>query len=87
MFVYLHIKLLHIYIYAVSNYNTDYNCVILFQVYDLTTYLDDHPGGDAMLNQAGRDGTEGFTRISAHKHVSKFIAQILEKNYVGELSS
>jgi cytochrome b involved in lipid metabolism len=30
------------------------------QVYDLSTYADQHPGGDAIYNNAGRDATEGF---------------------------
>ncbi len=30
------------------------------QVYDLSTYADQHPGGDAIYNNAGGDATEGF---------------------------
>jgi cytochrome b involved in lipid metabolism len=30
------------------------------QVYDLSTYADQHPGGDAIYTNAGRDATEGF---------------------------
>ena len=29
-------------------------------VYDLTEYVDGHPGGDAILKFAGRDSSEGF---------------------------
>lgn len=30
------------------------------RVYDLTHYIDEHPGGDSILNNAGADSTEGF---------------------------
>jgi cytochrome b involved in lipid metabolism len=30
------------------------------QVYDLTEYADEHPGGDAIYDHAGGDATEGF---------------------------
>ena len=30
------------------------------RVYDLTTYADEHPGGDSIYRNAGGDGTEGF---------------------------
>ncbi|ONM04728.1 Cytochrome B5-like protein [Zea mays] len=29
-------------------------------VYDVTPYVEEHPGGDAILNNAGGDSTEGF---------------------------
>jgi hypothetical protein len=32
----------------------------LNQVYDVTPYVEEHPGGDAILNNAGADSTEGF---------------------------
>ena len=34
--------------------------VMFFQVYDLTDYLDQHPGGDAILRNVGGDATKGF---------------------------
>ena len=30
------------------------------QVYDVTAYVEEHPGGDDILNNAGGDSTEGF---------------------------
>ncbi|KAF5837033.1 cytochrome b5-like protein [Dunaliella salina] len=30
------------------------------KVYDVTPYVDEHPGGESILNNAGRDSTEGF---------------------------
>ena len=29
-------------------------------MYDLTQYVDEHPGGDSILNNVGGDSTEGF---------------------------
>ena len=31
-----------------------------YRVYDLSSYVDEHPGGDGILNHAGGDSTEGF---------------------------
>ena len=31
-----------------------------YRVYDLSSYVDEHPGGDGILNQAGGDSTKGF---------------------------
>ena len=33
---------------------------ILLKVYDVTSYVEEHPGGDAILAHAGDDSTEGF---------------------------
>jgi hypothetical protein len=33
------------------------------KVYDVTEYIDDHPGGDAIFTHAGGDATEGFHGI------------------------
>ena len=30
------------------------------RVYDVTSYVDEHPGGDAILTNAGGDSTESF---------------------------
>jgi cytochrome b involved in lipid metabolism len=30
------------------------------QVYDVTSYVEEHPGGEAIMNNAGADSTEGF---------------------------
>jgi cytochrome b involved in lipid metabolism len=38
-------------------------------VYDVTPYIDEHPGGDAILNNAGADSTEGFNKGQHPEHV------------------
>uniref|UniRef100_A0ACD5XKJ6 Uncharacterized protein n=4 Tax=Avena sativa TaxID=4498 RepID=A0ACD5XKJ6_AVESA len=46
----------------VSTHNTRTDCWIIIKdkVYDVTPYVEEHPGGDAILNSAGGDSTEGF---------------------------
>lgn len=46
----------------VSTHNTRKDCWIIIKekVYDVTPYVEEHPGGDAILNNAGGDSTEGF---------------------------
>uniref|UniRef100_A0A7S0QX03 Cytochrome b5 heme-binding domain-containing protein n=1 Tax=Pyramimonas obovata TaxID=1411642 RepID=A0A7S0QX03_9CHLO len=46
----------------VAKHNTREDCWIILKdkVYDITSYVDDHPGADAILNNAGGDSTEGF---------------------------
>ncbi|KAL6655736.1 hypothetical protein ACP70R_006562 [Stipagrostis hirtigluma subsp. patula] len=46
----------------VSTHNTRRDCWIIIKdkVYDVTSYVEEHPGGDAILNNAGDDSTEGF---------------------------
>ncbi|CAO2188006.1 unnamed protein product [Urochloa humidicola] len=46
----------------VSKHNTRKDCWIIIKdkVYDVTPYVEEHPGGDSILNNAGDDSTEGF---------------------------
>ena len=30
------------------------------RVYNITDYVDEHPGGDSILNNVGKDSSEGF---------------------------
>jgi len=34
--------------------------VVKGKVYDVSGYVEEHPGGDAILKNAGKDATEGF---------------------------
>ncbi|XP_021900111.1 cytochrome B5-like protein [Carica papaya] len=45
---------------ALHNKRTDCWIIIKDRVYDVTSYVEEHPGGDAILNHAGDDSTEGF---------------------------
>lgn len=33
-------------------------------VYDITTYIKKHPGGNIIMDGAGKDGTQLFSKIS-----------------------
>ncbi|THU46406.1 hypothetical protein C4D60_Mb09t04610 [Musa balbisiana] len=46
----------------VSLHNTRTDCWIIVKdkVYNVTPYVEEHPGGDAILNNAGGDSTKGF---------------------------
>ena len=51
------------------------------KVYDVTSYLDDHPGGgDVLLDVAGQDADEFFEDVGH----SKDAREDLKKFYVGE---
>ncbi|KAL0275972.1 UNVERIFIED_CONTAM: hypothetical protein PYX00_003664 [Menopon gallinae] len=51
-------------------------------VYDVTSFLNEHPGGEeVLLEQAGKDGTEAFEDIG---HSSDARA-LMKKYLVGEL--
>ncbi|CAM8877704.1 unnamed protein product [Rhodiola kirilowii] len=45
---------------AVHNKRTDCWIIIKDRICDVTSYVKEHPGGDAILAHAGDDSTEGF---------------------------
>ncbi|XP_060206467.1 cytochrome B5-like protein [Lycium barbarum] len=45
---------------ALHNKRTDCWIIIKDKVFDVTSYVEEHPGGDAILAHAGDDSTEGF---------------------------
>ncbi|XP_060209848.1 cytochrome B5-like protein [Lycium barbarum] len=45
---------------ALHNNRTDCWIIIKDKVFDVTSYVEEHPGGDAILAHAGDDSTEGF---------------------------
>ncbi|KAJ8768650.1 hypothetical protein K2173_023554 [Erythroxylum novogranatense] len=45
---------------SLHNRRTDCWIIIKDKVYDVTSYVEEHPGGDAILAHAGDDSTEGF---------------------------
>eukprot|EP00210_Caulerpa_lentillifera_P006902 g6599.t1 len=53
-----------------------------YRVYDLTSYVDEHPGGNGILNNAGGDSTDGFHGLQHPQRAYK----ILESFRIGTLS-
>lgn len=59
---------------SIANYNTADNCrtIIDGEVYDLTNWISQHPGGErAILGLCGTDGTSAFTRMHGNSAQAK----------------
>ncbi|KAK4482953.1 hypothetical protein RD792_010126 [Penstemon davidsonii] len=70
----------------ISEHNTNKDCWLLIngKVYDVTKFLEDHPGGDEVLvNATGKDATDDFEDV-AHSATAK---AMLEEFYVGDINS
>ncbi|XP_028293809.1 cytochrome b5 type B isoform X3 [Gouania willdenowi] len=64
------------------NLSNDTWLIIHDKVYDITSFLEEHPGGEeVLLEQAGADATESFEDVGH----SKDAREMLESYYVGEL--
>ncbi|CAH1269683.1 CYB5A [Branchiostoma lanceolatum] len=56
--------------------------VIHDKVYDVTKFLEEHPGGEeVLLEQAGKDGTESFEDVGH----SEDARELMENYLIGEL--
>ncbi|XP_058115320.1 cytochrome B5-like protein isoform X2 [Magnolia sinica] len=67
----------------VSLHNTRTDCWIIIKdkVYDVTPYVEEHPGGDAILVHAGDDSTEGFF---GPQHATR-VFDMVDEFYIGDL--
>ncbi|KAH6829791.1 cytochrome B5 isoform B [Perilla frutescens var. hirtella] len=68
----------------VSEHNSDKDCwiVIAGKVYDVTKFLEDHPGGDdVIISSTGKDATDDFEDVG-HSASAK---AMMEEFYVGEI--
>eukprot|EP00475_Leptophrys_vorax_P028629 TRINITY_DN41586_c0_g1_i1.p1 TRINITY_DN41586_c0_g1~~TRINITY_DN41586_c0_g1_i1.p1 ORF type:complete len:137 (-),score=18.71 TRINITY_DN41586_c0_g1_i1:98-508(-) len=68
----------------VSQHNTEKDCWLIVndKVYDVTKFMDDHPGGsDVMVSSTGKDATDDFEDIGH----SKTARDMLEQYYIGEI--
>ncbi|KAI9729110.1 MAG: hypothetical protein M1828_000195 [Chrysothrix sp. TS-e1954] len=74
-------------------------CIVDHRVYDLTDFVDAHPGGSVVLQQvAGQDATEAFYNLHRHEVIQKYAPslcigivegekpEVLEQK-IGDLSS
>ncbi|KAL4325076.1 hypothetical protein GQ457_11G016460 [Hibiscus cannabinus] len=65
----------------VHNKRTDCWIIIKDKVYDVTSYVEEHPGGDAILAHAGDDSTEGFF---GPQHATR-VFDMIDDFYIGDL--
>ncbi|XP_072202595.1 cytochrome b5 type B [Excalfactoria chinensis] len=64
------------------NSNREAWLVIHGRVYDVTRFLEEHPGGEeVLLEQAGRDATESFEDVGH----STDAREMLKQYYIGEI--
>jgi len=70
-----------------SQHSTRDNCWIGIEgkVYNVTTFIDKHPGGDKILQGCGKDATELFGKIRAHAKQS--VQALKEKFLIGEIKN
>ncbi|KAK5461184.1 hypothetical protein LTS15_003247 [Exophiala xenobiotica] len=62
-------------------------CIIDHKVYDLTDFLDAHPGGSVVLRQiAGQDATQAFYNLHRHEVLQKYEASLCIGTIEGEKS-
>ncbi|ESQ29420.1 hypothetical protein EUTSA_v10023761mg [Eutrema salsugineum] len=66
---------------ALHNKRDDCWIIIKDKVYDVTSYVEEHPGGDAILDHAGDDSTDGFF---GPQHATR-VFDMIEDFYIGEL--
>ncbi|ORZ40837.1 cytochrome b5-like heme/steroid binding domain-containing protein [Catenaria anguillulae PL171] len=67
---------------AAHSSRNDVWTIIDGKVYDITKFLDEHPGGEeVLLEGAGADSTEGFEDVGH----SEDARDLLKKYYVGDL--
>lgn len=60
--------------------------IIEGRVYDLTSYINKHPGGMVIADYCGKDGTEAFNARGREKEPhSPRAREILKNYYLGEL--
>ncbi|CAN7027319.1 hypothetical protein Bca4012_042559 [Brassica carinata] len=67
----------------VAEHNKRDDCWIIIKdkVYDVTSYVEEHPGGDAILDHAGDDSTDGFF---GPQHATR-VFDMIEDFYIGQL--
>jgi cytochrome b involved in lipid metabolism len=57
-------------------------------VYDVTPFMDDHPGGgEIMLSAAGKDGTQDFEDVGHSPHARTLLQKYYLDEFAGGLGS
>ncbi|WVQ62991.1 uncharacterized protein L199_001140 [Kwoniella botswanensis] len=58
------------------------------KVYDITAFMDEHPGGDEVLiEEAGRDATEAFEDVGHSDEAREMLPKMLLGDFYGEKKS
>lgn len=67
----------------IAKHNKETDCWIIVEkkVYDVTEYIEDHPGGDTILKNAGGDSTAG---VKGPQHPAS-IWDVLALHYIGDV--
>lgn len=71
--------------FELSSHNSRYDCWVAVrgQVYDVTSYLNSHPGGsDKLMQGAGRDATAMFEGVHGYVNAHAMLAH----SHIGPLS-
>ncbi|VDN06116.1 unnamed protein product [Thelazia callipaeda] len=71
----------------VLRHNKPNNLWIIYgtNVFDVTEYYPDHPGGERMLRQAGKNATTAILNVPAHFPVRHLIISTLSKLCIGKV--
>ncbi|XP_062099543.1 cytochrome B5-like protein [Humulus lupulus] len=67
--------------FSLHNKRTDCWIIIKDKVYDVTLYVEEHPGGDAIHAHAGNDSTEVFY---GPQYATQFF-DMIDNFYIGNL--
>jgi len=72
----------------VAKHNNENDCWIVIdgKVYDVTSYIESHPGGKVMANFCGQNGSLAFATKGKNKPHSPAAYEILKTLYIGDLS-
>lgn len=63
----------------IEKHNNGEDCWLIVdgKVYDVTPYVENHPGGDAIFKRAGKDNTQGFHGPQHPDHAKDRIQEFL----------
>lgn len=81
--------MLHYSLEEIAKHNTEDNLWIIIDgnVYNVTKFLEEHPGGrKALLNYGGKDASISFHKIKKHFENEK-LQEYLDKFFIGKVAN